>query len=289
MYLRALGIEYRAGWESTFLDAGAVHGLVSTLLGPASALTQVPLPDTARIAAIRWDGPIGGGEIAGPWMHLYAATAAGFVIIPRLALAAWSHIRVLHLARRSPVPGREDFYLRRLLRGAQGLTTQVRVTPYAFTPGSEAKQRLVGLLEGAFGENVSVQFDAPAEYGSEDRWLKEAAFSPAIDHHIVMFNLASTPEIENHGSFAVGLRQRLADEKTGTAVALLLDEGNYRERLGHGAGSYDRLNSRRAAWQQALSPAAPLGVDLNTDAEDDATIARLEAGLLHDATLEQAR
>ncbi len=289
MYLRALGIEYRAGWESTFLDAGAVHGLVSTLLGPASALTNVSLPDVAQIAAIRWDGPIGGGENAGPWIHLYAATAAGFVIVPRLALAAWSELRVLHLSRRFPVPGREDFYLRRLLRGAQGLTTQIRVTPYAYSPGSEARQRLVDSLEGAFGENVSVQFDAPAEYGSEDRWLKDAALSPGTDHHIVLFNLASTPEVENHGAFAGGLRKRLADEKTGTALALLLDEGSYRERLGQGAGTNDRLNARRAAWQQALSPAAPLVVDLNADAIDEASISRLEAGLLRGAALEQAR
>lgn len=289
MYLRALGIEYRAGWESTFLDAAAVHGLVSTLLGLASALTNIPLPDVSRIAAIRWEGPIGGGENAGRWIHLYAATAAIFVIIPRLALAATNQARILHLSRRFPVPGREDFYLRRLLRGAQGLTTQVRVTSYAFTPGSQPKQRLVDLLEGVFGENVSVQFDAPAEYGSEDRWLKDTAFSPAIDHHIVLFNLASTPELENHGAFAGGLRKRLSDEKTGTAIALLLDEASYRERLGPGAGTSERLNARRAAWQQALSPAAPLVVDLSKQTEDDATVSRLEAGLLHDAALEQDR
>jgi hypothetical protein len=288
IYLRALGVEYRAGWESTFLGADAVHALVSMLLGPASALTNIPLPDQAQIAAIRWTGSVGRGANAAPWIHLYAATAALFVILPRLVLAAWNSARVLRLHRSFPVPGREDFYLRRLLRGARGGTSEVRVTPYAYTPGGDAKRRLAGLIEAALGEDVRVSFDATVDYGSEERWLEDAALSPSTDHHIMLFNLASTPEAEIHGAFVRGLIERLTVERNGTVPAVLLDESGYRQRLGLQSGVEERLRMRNAAWQAEISPAVPVTLNLNADAGDEC-VARLEAALLHDPSLEQAR
>jgi hypothetical protein len=44
MYARALGVEYRAGWESTFLDAPTLHRVLHLVLAPASRLTGVALP-----------------------------------------------------------------------------------------------------------------------------------------------------------------------------------------------------------------------------------------------------
>ena len=35
LYLRGLALDYRVGWESTFLSAGAAHAAVTTLLAPA--------------------------------------------------------------------------------------------------------------------------------------------------------------------------------------------------------------------------------------------------------------
>ena len=45
LYLRGLAFEYRAGWDSTFLTPAAVHQLLSFVLGPASALSGIALPD----------------------------------------------------------------------------------------------------------------------------------------------------------------------------------------------------------------------------------------------------
>ncbi len=45
LYLRGLVLDYRVGWESTFLDAGTVHRLLSTLFAPASALSGIALPE----------------------------------------------------------------------------------------------------------------------------------------------------------------------------------------------------------------------------------------------------
>jgi hypothetical protein len=120
MYWRALSVEYRAGWESTFVGPATLHGLLQAVLGPASAVTGIGLPSPDRLTALRWSE--GNGEIAGPWIHLWAATATLFIIGPRLVLAALSALRAWRLRRRLPVPGREDFYVRRLLREARGPT-----------------------------------------------------------------------------------------------------------------------------------------------------------------------
>lgn len=101
LYLRGLVLDYRAGWQSTFLDAATVQQGLSLLLAPARWATGIAVPDVVPLRV----GP-GGDAVASaaPWIHLYAATLALFVLLPRglLALrAAWSARR--H-ARHFPLP-----------------------------------------------------------------------------------------------------------------------------------------------------------------------------------------
>jgi hypothetical protein len=104
MYARALGVEYRAGWESTFIDAETLHRFVRVVLAPASALTGLPLPDVAQLERIRL-GPGLQGAKAGQWIHLFAATAVLFIVGPRLVLAGWEALRAWRLARTGAGPG----------------------------------------------------------------------------------------------------------------------------------------------------------------------------------------
>ena len=60
LYTRGLVLDYRAGWDSTFLDAADVRRLLAALLGPASALSGLALPDVPALAALRLAR--GGGE-----------------------------------------------------------------------------------------------------------------------------------------------------------------------------------------------------------------------------------
>lgn len=283
LYLRALGLEYRAGWESTFLGPATVHAIVSTLLGPASALTGVPLPDASRLTALHWGA--GNGENAGPWIHLYAATALLFVIGPRLLLAGWDGLRAWRLAGYFPVPGREDFYIRRLLRSAQGGAGQVRITPYAYRPADATIERLTALLRATFGDATRVDVDAPVDYGAEEAWLASAALRPETDHHLLLFNLSSTPEAENHGGLADGIAAAIRQRKSGTHLAALLDEASYRQRLGDA-----RLPARRQAWEQMLGPLGLAVLAADFDHEDDAALVpRLEALLSADAAMTERR
>lgn len=286
MYLRALVIEYRAGWESTFLGPEAVHALLSTVLGPASWMTGVRVPAVEVIAAMRWTGPETGGVNAGPWIFLYTATVVGLVIGPRLLLAFWQGVRTLRMSRRFPVAGREDFYIRRLLRGAGGAPGTARVTPYAYRPGEETRRRLSSALRGALGDGAEVRFDEPIDYGGEDRWLAEQPGNPEEDYHILLFTLSATPEEENHGALAAALAQRGAGSGAGTVLAALIDESPFRAHFAGQAGLEERIAGRLDAWRRALagSRIAPLGVDLSQDV-DDSLAQRLESGLLPDGAM----
>jgi hypothetical protein len=279
MYWRALGTEYRAGWESTLLGAQSVHALVHFMLWPASLVTGIALPDLSRVAALRWDAG-SPGENAGPWLHLYAATAFLFIIGPRLILAGWNAVRAARLKRRFPVPGQNDFYIRRLLRSVRGGATVVRVIPYSFTPPEKTQRQLERLLSDVLGEKTRMMLEPPIAYGAEDEWLARLDLGDGeADHLVILFNLSATPEAENQGALVSGIRRRIAEAKSGAGLTVLLDESAMRQRLGQGAEP--RIQSRRAAWEAMLRQhhAAPLSLDL--DAEPASLARPLESALLH--------
>jgi hypothetical protein len=281
IYLRALVIEYRAGWESTFLNPPAVHAVLSTILGPASWLTGVPVPPVEGIAAIRWTGPQTGGVNASPWIHLYTGTVAAAVVVPRLLLALWQGARAWRLSKRFPVPGREDFYIRRLLRSAGGAPGTARVTPYAYQPGQETRRRLTEALRGALGDGADIRFDEPVDYGAEDIWLATHPDDPDDDYHVLLFTLSATPEDENHGTLAMSLSDRLKRAKLGTVLATIVDESPFRAHFAGQSGLEDRIAVRLQAWRKVLSGAGvvPLAIDL-AQPMDAEFAQRIESGLL---------
>ena len=101
LYLRGLVLDYRAGWQSTFLDAAQVQSLLGGLLAPASLLTGITLPDVAPLRV----GPDGVAQAsAAPWIHLYAATLGLFVLLPRSLLALRAAGAAAAKAQRFPLP-----------------------------------------------------------------------------------------------------------------------------------------------------------------------------------------
>ena len=284
MYGRALSIEYRAGWESTFIGAGTLRDWLGLLLTPATSLTGIALPDAAGLEALRWSA--GQGENAGPWIHLYAATASLFIIGPRLVLAAAAAARVAHWRRHMPAPGAEDFYVRRLVRSARGSGATIRIVPYSYRAGAAAQRRLQASLVRALGEGTQTIFDPPIPYGGEDEWLGAERVGPELDYLILLFNLSATPEAENHGALTAGIQRWLAEERSGARLAALLDETPYRQRLGSQADSRERLRTRGAEWERVLAAQHlhPLAVDLD-DPDEAALARRLESVLFKDAAL----
>ncbi len=231
LYLRGLVLDYRVGWQSTFLDAGSVQSLLSTLLAPASALTGIAVPDVAGIGALRMPQPDPLAASAAPWIHLYAVQLLLWVVLPRLALALWAGLRARALRRDLPLPLAEP-YFQRLQRQQQGSHQRLRVWPHARTPDAQAVSRLKALLQRIYGDGVSLQIEPTVAYGAEDTPALPAADGAL---RLVLCDLGATPEPESQGRLVQALGRPL----------LLLDESAFVQRFGAGS---PRLAERRQAW-----------------------------------------
>ncbi|GAB4464712.1 MAG: hypothetical protein OHK0044_02520 [Burkholderiaceae bacterium] len=239
LYVRGLVLEYRAGWESTFLDARAVHAVLSALLAPAAAATGIALPDPAGFEALRFAA---GGANAAPWLNLFATTVALVVLAPRLLLALGDRWYELRLARRFPLRLDEP-YFRNLARALRDEPQRVRVAPYAVSLSPQAALNLNALVAQALGTRATLAIAPVTAFGAED---DADAGSLVADATLVvaLFAATATPEVEHHGVFV----DRLAAAGDVQVIALV-DESEFRHRFGAG----DRLEERRAAWRTALA------------------------------------
>ncbi len=233
--------DYRAGWESTFLSAEQVHAILSVLFAPA--LTFFPLQgfSIAEIEALRFShvqSAAGGAR----WVHLYGATLFLLVVLPRLAMAGFSHWKVRRLRNNFPLD-LEQPYFRKLgdISGAHGPSV-LRVLPYSFTVDEARDRGLAQIATMLLGDQARMMLRPPSAYGDEpEELLREVNLDdPAVTYYAVLFNLAATPEKENHGVF---LDHLVRSSKRG--VAVLIDESMLAER-----SDEQRMTQRIALWQE---------------------------------------
>jgi hypothetical protein len=233
--------EYRAGWESTFLEATQVHALLSYLLGPAASVLGSPFPSIADVEAIRW--PQSTGENAARWIHWYALTVAALVVVPRLASTVITRWQEQRLSRRFPL-ALDEPYFRRLLAGFAPHRAQLRVVPYSYTIDETSLRGLRAATKALLGDDTELAMRPSVGFGDEASAAN--GIDPAdrtVSLSIALFSLASTPEHENHGAFLDGLRNAI-----GARLIALVDESPFKHRLGEQAGARDRLTERRHAW-----------------------------------------
>jgi hypothetical protein len=246
LYVRGLVFEYRAGWESTFLDARQVHTLLSFLLTPAASVLGMSFPSVGEVAALRW--PDATGENAARWIHWYAVTVGALVVLPRLALAGVARLRERQLSRRFPI-ALDEPYFRRLLAGFSPYRMQLRVLPYSYTMDEVSLRGLREASRALLGDNTDVSVRPAVPFGAES---SAATGLDATDRTVALsaalFNLAATPEHENHGAFLDLLRAA-----TGPRLVALVDEASYKRRLGDAPAARDRLAERRSAWSAFCS------------------------------------
>ncbi len=124
LYLRGLVLDYRAGWQSTFVDAPTVQAALDVLLAPARWLIGIAVPEVAPLRV----GPGGNAHAsAAPWIHLLAATLALAVVLPRLLLAGLAGWRAHRGAQHFVLPLDTPYFqgLHPLMR--PGLTPIVRL------------------------------------------------------------------------------------------------------------------------------------------------------------------
>jgi len=251
LYLRGITFDYQAGWESTFLDSSQAHAVLAALYGPAAWITGIPIPDTAQLEAMRWRPGSGGGEPAARWIHLMAASALLYVVVPRLLLALAATTSALRLALRAPVPDSLTPYFRGAFASVEGAVakTIAIVMPYAWNLPPAALARLIAWVPGAVGGPVEVQACESVPYGEEARYLATLGERGAARADVVVlpFSLSTTPEDENHGAVLAGVRDRLAAVRPQARLLVVVDEAAYGERM---AGVPERMAERRELWRR---------------------------------------
>lgn len=251
LYARGLAFEYRAGWDSTFLSARAVHALLTGVLGPASQLSGIELPGAAHLERLRFSS--GPGENAAPWIHLHAITLSLAVVLPRAVLAGFAAWRACRLARALPQQ-LDDAYFGPLWRMHTGRMLTVRVRPYSYRVDPSLHAGLRTALARDLGAPVSLQLHDPVAQGAEDEAMPAAAGGEVA---VALFPLTATPEREAHGAFVRALA------RSSGGLRVLVDESGFRRRF-TGAEGATRLAQRRTAWERLLRDEGvePLFVDL---------------------------
>jgi hypothetical protein len=278
MYVRGLAFEYRASWESTFLDASQVSGLLGAVLGPAArgldALRPAAQPratellQTTSLEALR--APAGDGPAA-TWIHLWALTAAAAIGLPR-ALLAWRAGRRARRLARGLAPDLGEPYFLRLRAFDRGEGVRIEVLPYSHRPSPLATDALLELLHELVGNRAQITLVEPLAYGADP----PAADARRGEPHgrVVVLNLAQSPEQEVHGAFLEALRARHAAAPHPPWLLVLLDEEGFRARQGDAPGR-DRVAERWRAWERVardaelrLAALRPLAADADAALEE---------------------
>ena len=249
LYARGYLSQYSTGWESTFLNAAQVHGLLSALFMPAIAVFPLQGFSVAEIEALRFgQAPVSafGGD---RWVHLYVSTLFLLVVLPRLLLAGADQWRVRKWTRNFPLD-LEQPYFRKLLKALGGAPGTLRVLPYSFAVNEARDKGLNHLATALLGEQARLMLRPQIAYGEEPRDALRVFGLNEGDATVtaVLFSLAATPETENHGA----LLDYLVHESA-RGIAVLVDESGYFERVGAQAGGTERMAERIALWRQFCS------------------------------------
>jgi hypothetical protein len=246
LYARGLLNQYAAGWESTFLDARQVHAILSFVFAPALVLLPMDGFSLADVEALRFTqtaSPAGGAR----WVHLYAATLVLIVVLPRLLLGAASHWCARRLQKSFPLDLGSPYFTALANRAGTGASAVLRVLPYSFTLDETRDKGLAALTQSALGEQARLMLRPSVPYGEDvvGALHGETLDDPGIAVNAALFNLAATPENENHGAF---LDQLVRGSPR--AVAVLIDESSLAERGAGQPGNDERLAQRRALWSE---------------------------------------
>lgn len=241
MYTQGLLKDYRASWESTFLSAESVRGILSVALAPSTWVPGLALPDTAGIEAIRRPD----SESAAPWIHRYALSAALVVIIPRLLLAALAMVRAKQASAVIPVRSVAPRYFKNVLDERRGVKSVARVLPHRLDLGSPERDRLRAELHRRWGSSVWVEFLDAVAFGDEEDFGHRSGELEGSQYLIAAAALSSTPEEESQGALLKAIsRHAPADVE----VVLWLEDAGFAERFGA-----ERAAERRAEWNKLAS------------------------------------
>jgi hypothetical protein len=123
----------------------------------------------------------------------------------------------------------------------------LRVLPYSFTLDERRDRGLSELAAAMYGEQTRVMLRPSLPYGEDPKAVLQDLRPETGDATVtaVLFNLAATPEQENHGALLSAIARQLPG-----GVSVLVDESSLTERAAGQAGADARLAERIALWRQ---------------------------------------
>lgn len=247
--LRVFLFHDEAGWESNFLGPRVVLWFVHLLYGPAAAILGAALPaSTEQIEALRFTAINPARDTSG-WLHLLAATAGLYIVIPRIIALTLSSARWLRFSHGLVPPRALLPYARGVLLNVTDLGAGVAsVTPYAFTPDHYTLDGLESVLAAAVGSAVLLDVRPSIPYGA-----KIEDTPTASDWVVLLCSLASTPDAHAQGALFVACRDRLLEGRTHAPLLIAVDESPLIESFGESPLAGAKLAERRREWMEFVS------------------------------------
>lgn len=182
LYLRGLFQQYQFAWFSTF-DKSIVMSIGKVIFAPVLLFTQQTLPKETMGAA---------------WIHLFAASAVFYILLPRFLLLFYTGLTIRKLSR-SVEPDLTQSYYNKWRLGP----TKLALYTYSYSLDdknlhllNEALERVYGYQQKLVVENIPWGGNLPQSLNQENI-------------PVFCFNAAQTPENEVHGEFLNKVLQRL--------------------------------------------------------------------------------
>ncbi len=253
LYLRGFSFLYKAGWDSTFLDAEGVYTFLSVLFAPASVILHTPVPGVQAIAAMQGT-PTANAAI---WIHFWAITTIVCIVLPRtlLAIVGWSRMDVLTSDLHLPL---SDRYYAHLVNPFQGNGQIVELIPYSYHV-HERSDALVNLCGQIFGAQAHIQIRDPIAYGElpvDFQVEGECGYCA-----VILFSLAQPPE-ETHGEFLEDMKVRIQGLK-GEGTLLILIDGHPYSTIENNKREDERLQ----AWKRLVKTSGLVAFELRPQSE----------------------
>ncbi len=182
LYLRGLFQEYQFAWFSTF-DKSIVMSLGKVIFAPVLLLTQGSMPEENMGAA---------------WIHLFAASAVFYILLPRFLLLFHTRLKIKKLSRSIELDLTLPYFKKWRLD-----STNLALYSYSYTLDDKNLFLLNETLERVYGHQDKLIVENIPWGGN----LSKSQNRERIP--VFCFNAAQTPENEVHGEFLSRILQRL--------------------------------------------------------------------------------
>ncbi len=180
------------------------------------------------------------------WVVAYSQLLALAVITPRVLLALWQGLRAAWLQRHMGLP-LQQAYFQKLKRDWAGRATALQVLPYSLEVTPERLALLQQHVSRVYGAGAQLTFLPVLAYGAEWSEKQSAPQDNAAMQHVLLLNMAATPEAEIHGELLSQLHNRW-----GAQAEVWLWAFDFRER---NSGAPGRVKERQHLWQEFVRSA----------------------------------